>query len=152
MFERNGVLSAIEAHSRYEIQLENYIKTIRIEALTMVEMISRQILPASLYYVKRVADTVTSLNAAGAESKSTKSLLDKLVILTSSPKSDAEALQECIENLENMEGDNLLKARAYQEMVIPIMDDKEDADKLECMMDANLWPIPTYGDLLFGLL
>ncbi|NLO93135.1 MAG: glutamine synthetase type III [Clostridiaceae bacterium] len=153
LFERNGVLSAIEAHSRYEIQLENYIKTIRIEALTMVEMISRQILPASLYYVKRVADTVTSLNAAGAESKSTKSLLDKLVILTSSLRIDAEALQECIENLENMEGDNLLKARAYQEMVIPIMDDlREDADKLECMMDANLWPIPTYGDLLFGLL
>jgi glutamine synthetase len=110
-------------------------------------------LPASLYYVKRVADTVTSLNAAGAESKSTKSLLDKLVILTSSLRIDAEALQECIENLENMEGDNLLKAKAYQEMVIPIMDDlREDADKLECMMDANLWPIPTYGDLLFGLL
>ncbi|MGI6124088.1 MAG: glutamine synthetase III [Acetivibrionales bacterium] len=153
LFKRTGVLTPTEVHSRYEIQLENYIKTLRIEALTMAEMISRQILPAAIYYVKRVADTVSALNSAGADSKSTKKTLDKLVVLTSSLRIDAEALNESIETLDKMTGDKLIKARAYMEMVIPIMEDlRKDADKLENMMDANLWPIPTYGDLLFGLI
>lgn len=153
LFKRTGVLTPIEVHSRYEIQLGNYIKTVRIEALTMAEMISRQILPAALYYVKRVADTVSALNSAGADSKSTKKTLDKLVVLTSSLRIDADALNESIETLDKMTGDTLIKARAYMEMVIPIMEDlRNDADKLENMMDANLWPIPTYGDLMFGLL
>ncbi len=153
LFKRTGVLTPIEVHSRYEIQLENYIKTVRIEALTMAEMISRQILPAALYYVKRVADTVSALNSAGADSKPTKKALDKLVDLTSGLRIDADALNESIETLDKMTGDTLIKARAYMEMVIPIMEDlRKDADKLENMMDANLWPIPTYGDLMFGLL
>jgi glutamine synthetase len=153
LFKRTGVLSPIELHSRYEIQLENYIKTVRIEALTMAEMISRQILPAAIYYVKRVADTVSALNSAGADSKSTKKTLDKLVVLTSSLRIDADALNESIDTLDKMSGDSLIKARAYMEMVIPIMEDlRNDADKLENLMDANLWPIPTYGDLLFGLI
>ena len=152
LFKRIGVLTPIEVHSRYEIQLENYIKTVRIEALTMAEMISRQILPAALYYVKRVADTVSALNSAGAESKPTKKALDKLVMFTTSLRIDAEALNDSIETLDKMMGDTLIKARALMEMVIPIMEDlRKDADKLENMMDANLWPIPTYGDLLFGL-
>jgi len=153
LFNRTGVLTPTEVYSRYEIQLENYIKTLRIEALTMAEMISRQILPAAIYYVKRVADTVSALNSAGADSKSTKKTLDKLVVLTSSLRIDADALNESIETLDKMTGDKLIKARAYMEMVIPIMEDlRKDADKLENMMDANLWPIPTYGDLLFGLI
>ncbi|MGI6123423.1 MAG: glutamine synthetase type III, partial [Acetivibrionales bacterium] len=153
LFKRTGVLSPVELHSRYEIQLENYIKTVRIEALTMAEMISRQILPAAIYYVKRVADTVSALNSAGADSKSTKKTLDKLVVLTSSLRIDADALNESIDTLDKMSGDSLIKARAYMEMVIPIMEDlRNDADKLENLMDANLWPIPTYGDLLFGLI
>ena len=153
LFKRTGVLSPTEVYSRYEIQLENYIKTLRIEALTMAEMINRQILPAALNYVKRVADTVSALKSAGADSKYAKMTLDKLVVLTSSLKIDADALNESIETLDKMTGDTLIKARAYQEMVLPIMEDlRKDADKLESMMDASLWPIPTYGDLLFGLI
>ncbi|NLX63754.1 MAG: glutamine synthetase type III [Clostridiaceae bacterium] len=153
LFKRTGVLTPSEVYSRYEIQLENYIKTLRIEALTMAEMINQQILPAALRYVKRVADTVSALNSAGADSKSAKKTLDKLVVLTSSLKIDADALNESIETLDKMTGDTLIKARAYQEMVLPIMEDlRKDADKLESMMDASLWPIPTYGDLLFGLI
>ena len=139
LFNRTGVLTPTEVYSGYEIQLENYIKTLRIEALTMAEMISRQILPAALYYVKRVADTVSALNSAGADSKPTKKMLDKLVVLTSSLRIDADALNESIDTLDKMTGDKLIKARAYMEMVIPIMEDlRKDADKLESMMDANL--------------
>ncbi len=153
LFERTGVLTRAELYSRYEIQLENYIKTIRIEALTMAEMVSRQILPAALNYMRRVADTVSALNSAGADSRPTKKILDKLVVLTSSLRIDADALNDSIETLDKMTGETLLKARAYKEMVIPIMEDlRKDADKLESMMDASMWPVPTYGDLLFGLI
>lgn len=153
LFERTGVLTRAELYSRYEIQLENYIKTIRIEALTMAEMVSRQILPAALNYMRRVADTVSALNSAGADSRPTKKILDKLVVLTSSLRIDADALNDSIESLDKMTGETLLKARAYKEMVIPIMEDlRKDADKLESMMDASMWPVPTYGDLLFGLI
>jgi len=76
VLEKHGVLNRAEVLSRYEICLENYVKTIRIEALTMIEMASRQILPASLAYVGKVADTVASLKAAGADSSFAKEELD----------------------------------------------------------------------------
>ncbi len=152
VFEKHGVLSPAEIHSRYEIQMENYIKTIRIEALTMVEMANRQILPASLSYVKQVADTVTSLNAADADSSSTKDILKKLVTLTSSLKANTDQLNDRVEALDAHDGNSLEHAKDCQLEIIPIMNRlRDDADKLEQMLDANLWPMPTYCDLLFGL-
>ena len=153
VLEKHGVLNAAEVHSRYEICLENYVKTIRIEALTMIEMASRQILPASLAYVRKVADTVASLNAAGADSSFAKEELDELVSLTSSLKASIDKLGAKVEEVDTHEGDSLGHARAYKEVIIPIMNEmREVADKLEMMVDASLWPIPTYGDLLFGVI
>jgi glutamine synthetase len=153
VFEKHGVLSATEIHSRYEIQLDSYIKTIRIEALTMVDMARKQILPASLRYVREVADTVASLNAIGADSSSTKSDLDKLVALTTSLRSNAEKLNSEVEKLDTESGDGLVNAKNCRDVIIPIMNDlRIDSDSLETMVDAKVWPIPTYGELLFGLL
>lgn len=152
IFEKHGVLSPAEMHSRYEINLENYAKTIRIEALTMVEMASTQILPASMTYVRKVADTVASINAAGADASSYKDELNKLVALTTSIKNQVEKLKLSVEELDNSDEDALKKAIAYKDEIIPLMNGlRADADKLETMVDASLWPIPTYGDLLFGL-
>jgi len=152
VLEKHGVLNRAEVHSRYEICLENYIKTIRIEALTMIEIASRQILPASLAYVRKVADTVASLNAANTDSSFVKGELDKLVSLTSGLKAAIEKLCVKIEEIDASEGDSLEHARAYKDVIIPLMDElRTVADKLETMVDASLWPMPTYGDLLFGL-
>jgi len=152
VLEKHGVLNRAEVHSRYEICLENYIKTIRIEALTMIEMASRQILPASLVYVRKVADTVASLNAAGADSSFVKEELDKLVSLTSGLKAYIDMLSTKIEEVDMHEGDSLEHARAYKDVIIPLMNElRAVADKLETMVDASMWPMPTYGDLLFGL-
>lgn len=152
LFERHGVLSPAEMHSRYEIQLESYVKTVRIEALTMVDMVRRQILPASINYVKQVADTVASLNAVAVDSSSTKSDLNKLVALTTSLRTNAYKLDESIEDLDAHSGDYLEQAHTYKDTIIPIMNDlRIDADKLETMVDARLWPMPTYGELLYGL-
>jgi glutamine synthetase len=153
VFEKHGVLTATEIHSRYEIQLESYIKTVRIEALTMVDMAKKQILPASLRYVREIADTVASLNAIGADSSSTKSDLTKLVALTTSLRSNAEKLNSEVEKLDAESGDGLGNAKTCRDVVIPIMNDlRADSDTLETMVDAKVWPIPTYGELLFGLL
>jgi len=153
VLEKHGVLNRAEVLSRYEICLENYVKTIRIEALTMIEMASRQILPASLAYVGKVADTVASLKAAGADSSFAKEELDELVSLTSSLKAAIDKLSAKLEEVDAHEGDSLEHARAYKDVIIPLMNELRDfADKLETMVDASLWPIPTYGDLLFSVI
>jgi len=100
VLEKHGVLNRAEVLSRYEICLENYVKTIRIEALTMIEMASRQILPASLAYVGKVADTVASLKAAGADSSFAKEELDELVSLTSSLKAAIDKLSAKLEEVD----------------------------------------------------
>jgi glutamine synthetase len=152
VFEKHGVLTPVEMQSRYEIQLESYVKTVRIEALTMIEMANTQILPSSMTYVKKVADTVISLNSAGIDSSSVKADLVKLVALTTSIRSITDKLMGKIEELSTHTGDTLKHAYAYRDVVIPLMNElRVDADKLEAMMDASLWPMPTYGDLLFGL-
>ena len=153
VFERHGVLSATEIYSRYEIQLENYAKTILIEALTMVDMARKQILPASLRYVREIADTVASLNAVGANSDSVRSDLDRLVALTDSLRNKADKLAHEAEKLHTQTEDYLESAKKCKSQIIPIMEAlRADADVLETMVDARLWPIPTYGELLFGLM
>ncbi len=152
VLEKHGVLSPTEIHSRYEICLENYIKTIRIEALTMIEMASRQILPVSLAYAKKVADTVSSLSAAGVDFSFAKEELDKLVSLTSGLKTAIDQLSAKLEEVDAHEGDTLGHAIAYKDVIIPQMNElRAFADKLETKVDAKLWPLPTYGDLLFSV-
>jgi glutamine synthetase len=153
VLEKHGVLNRAEIFARYEICLENYIKTIRIEALTMIEMASRQILPASLAYVGKVANTVASLNAAGTDSSFAKEELDELVSLTSGLKAAIDKLGTKLEEVDAQDGDTLEHARAYRDVIIPQMNELRDfADKLETLVDASLWPIPTYGDLLFSVI
>jgi glutamine synthetase len=153
VLEKHGVLNRAEIFARYEICLENYIKTIRIEALTMIEMASRQILPASLAYVGKVANTVASLNAAGTDSTFAKEELDELVSLTSGLKAAIDKLGTKLEEVDAQDGDTLEHARAYRDVIIPQMNELRDfADKLETLVDASLWPIPTYGDLLFSVI
>lgn len=119
----------------------------------MIEMASRQILPASLAYVGKVADTVASLKAAGADSSFAKEELDELVSLTSGLKAAIDKLSAKLEEVDAHEGDSLEHARAYKDVIIPLMNElRAFADKLETMVDASLWPIPTYGDLLFSVI
>jgi glutamine synthetase len=152
LFQKHGVLTPAEMFSRYEIQLEGYVKTIRIEALTMLEMIRRQILPASTAYIKNVADTVKSLRDAKVDCSSLKDHLDELVALTSGLRKNSERLDKLIEEYDINPSDYLEHAKLYRDNVIPLMDDlRKDADMLETIVDASLWPFPTYDELLFGL-
>ncbi|HEY8499286.1 MAG TPA: glutamine synthetase type III, partial [Clostridia bacterium] len=96
---------------------------------------------------------VASLNAAGADSSAAKGKLDKLVSLTSSLQAAIDQLGVKLEEVDAHEGDLLEHARTYKDVIIPLMGEMRSfADKLETLVDASLWPIPTYGDLLFGVI
>ncbi len=150
VFEKHSVLNSTELHSRYEISLEGYVKTINIEALTTIDIANKLILPASLAYTKKIADTVASLNAAGVDSSSVKASLEKLVALTSSLSANVAALSAALEKVESEAADALAHAASFKDVIIPAINAvRSVADELEGIVEESLWPLPTYGDLLF---
>jgi glutamine synthetase len=151
VYEKHSVLSKEEIHSRYEIFLENYTKTINIEALTMLEMAKRQILPASLTFAGQVASTIASMKSVSAKSKSAEKLLSELTITIDSFGKNIDALESALSKLKH--GDNALKqAQYYRDIVFVTMGKlRVDGDKLETLVDATLWQMPTYADLLFSI-
>ena len=152
VFAKHKVLTEVESASRYEIMLESYVKTMRIEALTMIEMASRQILPAILASMKKTADTVSALTAAGANATIAKKLLDKTVTLAGEMDDAVAALQSAVDHVDNAQGDSLDHAKYIHEKIVPIMATaRKAADELETIVDSALWPFPTYIDLLFKL-
>jgi glutamine synthetase len=151
VYEKHGVLSKAEMHSRYEIFLEAYIKTINIEALTMLDMAKRQILPASLEYAGKIAATLSSLKTVAAKSSTADTLLAELTSTIDSFGKNIEALEATLAN--NGHSNDVLKhAEYYRDVVFKAMGKlRVDGDKLETMVDAKIWPLPTYADLLFRI-
>ncbi|MCX7984637.1 MAG: glutamine synthetase III [Bacteroidetes bacterium] len=147
-FEKHNVLTKEELHARYEIYLENYIKTINIEALTMIEMTRRQILPASIKFAGVVASSATSLKSAGVNSSETEALLKKLTATIDSLGTNTSKLEKVVTEVPN---DGVFKkAQYYRDVVFATMSKvRNDADTLETIVDSSYWPMPTYADLLF---
>ena len=144
VLEKQGVLPRTESESRYEILLENYSKTINIEALTLINMISRQILPAGLRFAERLAATSTATG-----SKAAKDLLTKVVALTDSLAAETAALQTAADASAQIE-DSFEHALSFREKVVPAMESiRRIIDELEPVVPADLWPFPVYSDLLF---
>ncbi len=153
-FEKHGVLSKVELHSRYEIFLENYVKQVNIEALTMLEMAKRQILPAVIKYTGELAETINLVKSAS--SKASISAQEKLLIevsaILSSFYDDIEALEKAVDGAEKISGDSLKHAEYYRDSVFVAMGKlRENADKLEPLIDKKIWPLPSYSDLLFNV-
>ncbi len=153
-FEKHGVLSKVELHSRYEIFLENYVKQVNIEALTMLEMAKRQILPAVIKYTGELAETINLVKSAS--SKASTSAQEKLLVEVSailgSFHDDIEALEEAVDGAEKISGDSLKHAEYYRDSVFVAMGKlRENADKLEPLVDKKIWPLPSYSDLLFNV-
>lgn len=154
VLEKHGVLSRAECESRYEINLEHYIKTINIEALTTLEMAKRQILPACFKFATELATSINSIKATGvnADTSAQASLLSEISALTASLKKNIEILEKKTEEAANMHGDSYKHASFYRDEVFTQMNVlRADADKLESLVDEDFWPIPTYGDMLFNV-
>ena len=149
LFERHGVYTRAEMNSRQEIQLEEYAKTISIEALTMVDMIRKDILPACVSYVHELSDTAAAAQAIGVDTATEVSLARTV----SAASADLLAHLTGIENALHCvpaDADTAGVAAYYHDTVLAAMEvARADADKLETLLPKKLWPFPTYSDLLF---
>ena len=153
MLTRHKVFSETELKSRYEIMLENYTKTVNIEALTMADMAKKQIIPAVEGYTKELSDAVTSKKAACPELTCgyEKEMIKKLSVLTDQMASRTSELEAITMRLQTA-GDVLSEAELIRDEVLPKMSElRAVADEAETITPEKEWPFPTYGDLLFGV-
>ena len=151
LFERFGIFTRAELESRQEVLYETYAKTIRIEALTMMEMASKQIIPAVVNYSKTLADTVIAIAQAGADVSVPKELLTRISELLKEMRDALAALKEAEAKVVFMK-QGREQAFFYKEVVTKCMEDlRVPADKLEMLVDKRVWPFPTYADLLFEI-
>lgn len=148
LFVRHGVYTPAEMASRQEIQLEEYAKTLAIEALTMVDMIRRDILPACVSYVHELSDTAASKQTIGVDNTTEVTLARTLSAATAdllTHVTDLENALHCVPDT-----DAAGTAMYYHDAVLAAMEAaRADADKLESMVPKTRWPMPTYSDLLF---
>jgi len=147
-FEKYGVLNERELKARYEVALEQYNKTINIEAQLMVLMANRYILPAAYRFEGELAQSVAAMKAVGVVSKETKKTLETVTRLTDDAKVNVDKLQNLLEHEAN--GDIVKHAKYFRDKVIPSMDALRDAgDSLEGIVPHDVWPLPTYREMLF---
>ncbi len=150
LYEQFGVFTRAELESRAEIEYENYSKVINIEAKTMIDMASKQIIPAVIKYTTQLAGSLGAVKNACPEAD--VSVQTELLVETSALLSDMKVALASLENaLEICSGlGSAEQAHAYHEKVVPAMDAlRAPADRLEMIVDKDLWPFPSYGDLIF---
>ena len=151
LMEEFGVLTKVEMHSRYEVELEHYSKIINIEALTMLEMARKQLLPAINSYMSEVANTAAS-KLAVSEKLSVRSETKTLEQLSA----DADAMSDAIDTLQDSVNaakalpTEAAKATAFHDNVIPVMDAlRAAADDAETLCGEDYWPLPSYSKMLY---
>ena len=151
LFEKFHIFTKVELESREEIIYETYAKTINIEALAMIDMSGKQIIPAVIKYSKSLADTVNAVKAAGADASTQMELLKEV-------SENLTAMQTALKKLEKVEKeasameDAKEQAFFYKDCVKAAMEElRAPADRLEMIVDKEIWPIPTYGELMFEI-
>lgn len=154
LFTKNKIYSVDEIHARYEIELENYAKIINIEALTMIDMAKKDMIPAVTSYVRELTDTALAKKAlsdaipTSVEEDLITSLSNKLVCFS---KKTAE-LENAVIGASEDEGDVLAYAKYYRESVFSVMTElRAIGDAMETETAADYWPYPSYGEMLYGV-
>ena len=151
LFEQMGVLNEAECRSRYEVKLENYAKVRHIEAVTMLEMARRQLIPAASRYMGDIAKGMNRKKAAcpGISCKAEEKVLRQLTNYTDAMSDAADRLEACVEKAERSKG-ALATGRCYHDVVLPAMADlRAAADAAESICGAEYWPLPSYSTMLF---
>ena len=146
-----GVLSPTEVHARYEVGLENYSKVLNIEALTMLEMANQQIVPAIISYEKQLASTISEMHSVSS-SIPCKTETHQLETLAECADTISDAISELrvARKAAKNDPDPLESARAFHDVVIPIMDKlRAAADHAEQVCGEEFWPLPTYTQMLW---
>lgn len=152
LFERQHVLNKEEVLSRYEINMEEYTKIINIEALTMLDMAKKDILPSVSRFTKTLLETISSKKAFGIDASYEEGFVQKI---SSKLKEAYTALEDLDSKTKTFsEIEDFEKAAFYvRDEIIPAMDAlREPCDVMETLTDASEWPFPTYGKLLYGIM
>ncbi len=149
LFKKFGIFTRVELESREEIIYETYAKTINIEALTMIEMAGKQIIPAVIKYNKRLADTAIAVKQVGADASVEIELLQEASEKLAEAQKALKALKVAEEKASGIKNAKE-QAFFYKDTVKVAMEAlRKPADELEMIVDKDLWPIPTYGELMF---
>ena len=152
VMSKHGVLSKVEMEARTEIQYEIYIKTINIEALTMIEMSKRQILPAVIAFRADLAGSIGAVLAIDGKAETEQALFAGISKSLDSFNANLAKLEKAVSKAAGMHGDARAQAVAYRDLVFTGMAAlRKDADALETMVSADYWPMPTYSKLLFNV-
>ena len=149
LFGKFHVFTKAELESRAEIKYENYAKAINIEAKAMIDIAAKQIIPAVVKYTKTLADTVIAVKEAGADASVQEEMLSEVTALLAEAKKALSALSDITEEAaEKEEGE--VQSEFYHFSVVPAMAAlRKPVDELEMIVDKEVWPMPSYGDLLF---
>ena len=153
MLTAHRVFTKAELESRLEIMLENYVKQVNIEALTMVDMTGKQILPAIETYLGKLLNNATMKKALSEDISCAYETanIEKLSAACDEMSTNAGILERLADHLNHID-DIVDQANFVRDEILPQMDVLRDyADAAEAVVDANLWPLPTYGELLFGV-
>ena len=149
LFDKYGVLSPTELKAREEVKYENYSKVIHIEALTMIDMAAKQIIPAVIKYTKSLADTVIAVKEAGSDASVQADSLAEISELLKAAKAALVTLKEVTAQASE-QAEGKVQARFYNDVVFKAMGElRAPVDQLELIVDKEAWPMPSYGDLMF---
>ena len=149
LFGKFSVFTKAELESRAEIKYENYAKAINIEAKAMIDIAAKQIIPAVVKYTKELADTVLAVKEAGADASVQAEMLADISGLLTETKAALKKLEAVTEEAAGKE-EGKVQSEFYHFSVVPAMEGlRTPVDELEMIVDKEVWPMPSYGDLLF---
>jgi glutamine synthetase len=152
LFQRNGIFKKSELEARHEIRLESYVLKLQIEARVIGDIAVNHILPAAVNYQSKLIENIRGLNEIGLNGKSNQAQMDLVKALSSHIQDMKDAVDKMVEDRKriNKIEDTREKAIQYCDVIYPQFDDiRYHADKLEQIVDDNLWPMPKYRELLF---
>ncbi len=152
LFEKHGVFSESEINSRVDIILENYTKILHIEALTLIDMMNREVVPAVSSYTDSLCQTLLNKNKiGGVNSEVERELISRLAAAQTQIFTLTNELKMAVATSEKT-SDIFEKAAIYHDTILKLMEDiRKYADSAECVVPSHLWPYPSYGDLLFKI-
>ncbi len=154
LFESHKVFSREEVFARYEIKMELYVKTLNIEALTMVDMVHKDILPVASRFAKMLTDTALAKQQLCTDINSSyeKDTVKAVSSLTASIFENVKILEDALSEAKAI-SDFEASAFFYRDRIFPAMTElRAVVDELETITDASMWPYPSYGELLFGII
>ncbi len=152
LFSKHGIFTKAELHSRYEIILEGYCKTINIEALTMIDMVKKIVLPAVIGYQKEIADAMIAKDSCGINVETERAILENVSGLSATMYERINMLEAVVVDAVSCEDDMLKLAKHSRDNIFSAMTKlRLVTDELEMTIAAKNWPLPTYEQLLYSV-